>query len=79
MKRVMRQWLAGLLSLALILTLLPAAALAEEADGTAGPPAVEQVQALIDALPDAEDITAENRDAVQALIGAIDAAMAELT
>ena len=79
MKRVFRQWLAGLLSVVLVFTLLPAMALAEEADGATGPTAVEQVQALIDALPDTEEITAETRDDVQAQIDAIDAAMVELT
>lgn len=79
MKRVFRQWLAGLLSVVLLFTLLPAAALAEEADGATGPTAVEQVQALIDELPDAEEITADNRADVQAQIDAIDVAMAELT
>ena len=79
MKRVFRQWLAGLLSVVLVFTLLPAAALAEEADGPAEQTAVEQVQALINALPDADTITAENRADVQAQIDAIGAAMAELT
>ena len=79
MKRVFRQWLAGLLSVVLLLTLLPATALAEEAGGATGQTAVEQVQDLIDALPEAESITAENRADVQAQIDAIDAAMLELT
>lgn len=78
MKHVFRQWLAGLLSVVLLFTLLPAAALAEEADG-ATETAVEQVQTLIDALPDAEEITIENRADVQAQIDAIDTAMLELT
>ena len=79
MKRVIRQWLAGLLSVVLLLTLLPAAALAEEAGGATGQTAVEQVQALIDELPDAEEITDETRADVQAQIDAIDAAILELT
>ena len=79
MKRVFRQWLAALLSVVLVFTLLPAAALAEEADGATGHTAVEQVQALIDALPDAVSITADNRADLQAQINAIDAAMLELT
>ena len=79
MKRVLRQWLAGLLSVALVFTLLPAAALAEEADGATGQTAVAQVQALIDALPDAEEITAETRADVEAQIDAIDGAMTELS
>ncbi len=79
MKRVFKQWLAGLLSVVLLLTLVPAAALAEEADGATGQTAVEQVQALIDELPETEEITAETRDDVQAQIDAIDAAMLELS
>ena len=39
--------------------------------------AVQAVQALIDALPD--EVTAENMDEVEALLGAIDEAMAKLT
>ncbi len=79
MKRVLRQWLAGLLSVVLVFTLLPAAALAEEADGPTEHITVQQVQALIDALPDADTITADNRADVEAQLAAIDAAKLELT
>ena len=74
MKRVLKQWTAGLLAAVLILALLPAAAWAEEADGTTERSASEQVQALLDALPDAEAITADNRADVEAQLAAIDEA-----
>ena len=78
MKRTWGRWLAGVLSVVLVLTLLPATALAEEAGGTTGQ-TVEQVQALIDALPDADTITADNRADVEAQLNAIDAAKLGLT
>ena len=78
MKRTWGRWLAGLLSVVLVLTLLPATALAEEAGGTTGQ-TVDQVQALIDALPDADTITADNRADVEAQLAAIDAARLGLT
>lgn len=93
------------LVLALCLTLLPTAALAEEASSAAqetqdstevgdgctieedtavqgkgeNDKAVQAVQALIDALPDAEDITDTNADEVSGQLDAIDEAKLALT
>ena len=79
MKHIVKKWLAGILSVVMVFSLLPVMARAEEDGETPEKTAVEQVQALIDALPDADTITAENRTDVQAQIDAIDAAMLELT
>lgn len=51
----------------------------EEAPGAEADEAVDAVQALIDALPDAEDITAANADEVSGQLDAIDAAKLTLT
>ncbi len=56
-KRTWERWLAVLLSVAMLLTLLPATALAAEPDGAEKQITVQEVQALIDALPDADTIT----------------------
>mgnify|MGYP000913668908 CR=1 FL=1 len=87
-----------LLVLALCLTLLPTAALAEEASSAAqetqdytvgedtavqgkgeNDKAVQTVQALIDALPAAEDISDANADEVSGQLDAIDEAKQALT
>ena len=73
-KRTWERWLAVLLSVAMLLTLLPATALAAEPDGAEKQITVQEVQALIDALPDAESITADNRADVEAQLNAIDEA-----
>ena len=51
----------------------------EESTEPTEPVTAEQVQAMIDALPDAETITEENAEEVTARLAAIDQAAAELT
>ncbi len=79
MKHIVKKWLAGILSVVMVFSLLPVMASAEEDGETPEKTAAEKVQKLIDALPDAETITEDNRVDVEAQIDAIDAAMAELT
>lgn len=76
MRYRIRQYLAGLLAAALMIAMLPAAAFAEDGAGKDAP---AQVQEWIDALPAAEEITAENRSEVQGQLDAIEAAMEEMT
>ena len=78
MQHKMKQWFAVLLALMMTFITLPATALAESVTPTEGTKA-EQVQALIDGLPEAEEITAETRNDVQAQIDAIAEAMLNLT
>lgn len=72
MKQTYRRWLAGLLAIVMVCTLLPTTALAAENDEAPWETTVEQVQALIDALPDAESITDDNRADVEVQLNAID-------
>ena len=72
-----KQWFVLLLALTMTFMILPATALAESVTPTEETK-VEQVQAMIDELPEAEEITAENRNDVQAQIDTIDEALAEL-
>ena len=81
---MMKRVLSLLLALALCFSLLPAAAFAEDAGAaeeiqTDGNPnaAVQAAQALIDALPD--EATAENAEALETKLIAIDKALALLT
>ena len=78
MRYRIKQWFAVLLALMMTLTTLPVTALAESVAPTEETK-VEQVQSLIDELPEAEEITAETRADVQAQLGAIGAAMLDLT
>ena len=73
-KQTWGRWLAWLLSVAMLLTMLPATALAAEPDGMETLITVQEVQALIDALPDADTITADNRADVEAQLYVIDEA-----
>ena len=73
-KRAWGRWLAMLLSVAMLLTMLPATVLAAGFDSTERQITVQEIQALIDALPDADTITAENRVDVEAQLSAIDEA-----
>ena len=85
-----KRLLASLLSLVMVVSLAPVSALAAE-EPTNGEennyyetdavtdPAVAEVQALIDALPAAEDITADNAGEVEAQLNAIDGAKSVLS
>ena len=80
----MKRVLSLLLALALCFSLLPAAAFAEDAGAeeelqTNGNPnaAVQAAQALLDALPD--EATADNAEALETKLIAIDKALALLT
>ena len=79
MKNIIRKWFAGVMSVVMVFSLLPSMARAEEDSGTPEKTTVEQVQALIDALPEAESITADNRADVEAQLTAIDEAKQDLT
>ncbi len=72
-----RQWFAGFLSVVMLISMLPVTAYAE-GGGSPEKTAIEQIQELIDALPNAEEITADSRTAVREQIDAIEAALSEL-
>ncbi len=78
MRYKIKQWFAGLLSIVMILSMLPVTAMAESATPTEGTK-IEQVQAMIDGLPEAEEFTAETRNDVQTQIDAIAEAMLGFT
>ncbi len=72
-----RQWFAGFLSVVMLISMLPVTAYAE-GEGAPEKTAIEQIQELIDALPNAEEITADSQTAVREQLDAIDAALSEL-
>ena len=69
-KQIWGRWLAVLLSVAMLFTMLPATALAAGPDGAEKQITVQEVQALIDA----DTITADNRADVEAQLSVIDEA-----
>ncbi len=76
-KHGIRQWFAGFLSVVMLISMLPVTAYAE-GEGAPEKTEIEQIQELIDALPNAEEITADSRTAVREQMDAIDAALSEL-
>ena len=68
MKHMFKQWMAGLLAAVLVLTLLPAAALADQPDGEAGLPAQETAEPapeLEEAAPEAAELAEEPEEPTQ--------------